>query len=214
MTSTTYNQMISHLPTYERTSAIINEILTAIALELNQIDLSAEENYEELFIDTAIQALKLHERDLNIEKDNLTTAQRRELVTAYFRATIEQVNEDAIKNVVSSFTNGDAEINNTAVDGVYEIRFLDSIGIPDNMQGLASALDIIVPAHIVIEYNYNYTIYSQLTHISYTGLTDLTYAELLVTIPSFDGTSYDELTAFSHVDLSNYTHAQIERGEI
>ena len=45
-------------------------------------------------------------------------------------------------------------MNSTEVIGVYEIKFIGTKGIPNNMDGLKKALDIVIPAHLGISYTF------------------------------------------------------------
>ena len=175
----THSRMIKHLPKYEQSNKLIVEILRAIAIELNSLTLKTEQNYSELFIDTAVKALALHERDLNIDKGTLNNRQRRELITAHYRAVLEQTTDETIKNVVSAFANGEVEINPTETDGVFEIKFVGIIGIPDNMQGLMNTLDVILPAHLDVIYTYIYNTWNDISVKTWDELSVKTWDELL-----------------------------------
>lgn len=170
--------MVKHLPAYERKNQLINEIIKATAIELNKLDIKTEENYAELFIDTAIKVLAIHERDLGIEKGALTDIQRRELITARYRVMLEQTTEETIKNVASAFSNGEVEINSTDTPGVYEIKFVGTIGIPDNMEGLISTLDIVIPAHLDVIYTYVYNTWDDIGNLTWNELETYTWNQV------------------------------------
>ena len=173
-----HTRMIKHLPKYERSNKLITEILRVTAIELMELNIKAEQNYSELFIDTAIKALTLHERDLNIGKGALTNRQRRELITAHYRAILEQTTDETIKNVASAFANGEVEINPTDTEGVFEIKFVSIIGIPDNMQGLMNTLDVILPAHLDVIYTYIYNTWDDISIKTWDELSIYTWDEL------------------------------------
>lgn len=175
----TYKRLIRHLPTYERKNTLLNEILKAVAIEMEKLKVDTEQNYAELFIDTAIKALDLHERDLNIQKNQLSIAQRRELVTARYRATLEQTTDETIENVAAAFSNGEVEINVTETEGVYEIKFVGTVGIPNNMSGLMNTLDIIIPAHLGVIYTYVFNIWSDIEYLTWEQVETYTWDELL-----------------------------------
>ncbi|MGE6513381.1 putative phage tail protein [Lysinibacillus sphaericus] len=174
----THKRLINHLPKYERSNTLIVDILKSVAIELGKLDVKSEVNYTELFIDTAIKALLIHERDLGISKSLISNQQRRELIIAHYRATLEQTTDETIKNVASAFSNGDVEINETDNEGVYEIKFIGTIGIPDNMQGLMNTLDIIIPAHIDVIYTYLFNVWGDISHKTWGGLEIYTWEEL------------------------------------
>lgn len=178
MTTVRYKRMIKHLPTYERNNTLINEIVKSIAVTLDEVKISNEKSYAELFIDTAERALTLHERDLNIPKDILSLQQRRELIMASYRATLDQTTEETIKSVASAFSNGEVEITETDVEGVYEIEFVGTIGIPDNMQGLMNTIDIIIPAHLDVIYMYTFNTHLDLSRFTHAQLANYTHKQL------------------------------------
>ncbi|AVK82463.1 hypothetical protein C3943_02320 [Lysinibacillus sp. B2A1] len=174
----THKRLIKHLPRYERTSELINEILKVIAVELGKLSVKEEQNYDELFIDTAIKALALHERDLNIPKGALSNQQRRELIIAHYRATLEQTTDETIKNVAAAFSNGEVEIKPTDVDGVFEIKFVGTKGIPDNMPGLMNTIDIIIPAHLDIIYSFIGNVWDNLAPLTWNRVGTYTWDEI------------------------------------
>lgn len=174
----THNRLINHLPKYERTNTLIVDILKSVAIELVKLDVKSEVNYAELFIDTSIKALSIHERDLGISKSLISNQQRRELIIAHYRATLEQTTDETIKNVAAAFSNGEVEINETADEGVYEIKFVGTIGIPDNMQGLINTLDIIIPAHLDVIYTYLFNVWGDISHKTWGELEVYTWEEL------------------------------------
>ena len=175
----THKRLINHLPRYERTNTLIVDILKSIAIEIDKLIVKSEMNYAELFIDTAIQALSIHERDLGISKSSINNKQRRELVIAHYRATLEQTTDETIKNVAAAFSNGQVEINETNTDGIYEIKFVGTIGIPDNMQGLMNTLDIIIPAHLDVIYTYLFNTWGDISIKTWGELEMYTWDELL-----------------------------------
>ena len=153
------NDLIKNIPSYERNSFLVNEIFTAASKIFESQFLNQKNADDEIFIDTAIRALQIHARDLGISiGSGLTLQEQRELIIAYYRAVLEQTNEESIKNVASSFSGGMVEINPTEKDGVFELKFVDIWGIPSNMDGLKSALDVIIPAHLEFVFKYSYVL--------------------------------------------------------
>lgn len=168
-------QLIKNLPSYERKNALINEILHAAAIKFDSLTTDQNENECELFIDTAIKSLFIHARDLGISiGSGLTLAEQRELITAYYRATFEQTNDETIKNVASSFSGGKVEINPTNKDGVFEVKFVDVLGVPSNMEGLKSALNVIIPAHLELVFKYSYLLIRDIEQMTLNDLETMT----------------------------------------
>lgn len=171
--------LIKSLPNYERKSLLINEIIRVSAEELSNLEIQNNHNNEELFIDTAVKALQIHAKDLGIKLgSNLSVRQQRELITAHYRASLEQTTEETIKNIASAFSNGEVEINNTDEDGVFEIKFIGSRGIPDNLEGLKEVITYTVPAHLMFIYTYVYNTHQDLARFTHAQLSTYTHQQL------------------------------------
>lgn len=160
-------RLLKNIPSYERESLIINEILNSISEEFESVEQKEIEKNNEFFIDTAVKALALHARDLGITIENfLTSKEKRELVVAYYRAILEQTNDETIKNVASSFTGGTIEIKSTTKEGVFGIAFTDIYGTPTNIENLRKALDVIIPAHLQFIFEYSYLLVRDVSKMS------------------------------------------------
>lgn len=173
------NRLIKSLPDYERKSRLLNEIVHAASVELEGLDEQNKQNREELFIDTAVKALQIHAKDLGITLGvGLTVKQQRELISAHYRASFEQTTEETIKNIAAAFSNGEVDINTTDTAGVYEIKFVGSIGVPDNVEGLKATIATIVPAHLMFVYAYTFNTWSMIAHLTWKEASNFTWNQL------------------------------------
>lgn len=171
--------MISYLPWYERSSRVFIEILRAYDKEFRKIEQELEVVERNTFIDTAIELLHIYERDLGIQaRDDLQYDQRREQISSRYRAAFDQTTEETIKNVAVAFSNGDVEVNKTDTPGVYEIKFVGTKGIPDNLDGLKEALNIIIPAHLALTYTFTYNVWDFVSKLTWGDCLDKTWDEL------------------------------------
>src|SRR5699024_7450898 len=131
-----------------------------------------------LFLDTAIELLPLYERDLGITIDsNLNYVQRRELISSRIRAVFDQTTEETIKNVASAYGNGEIDIYPSDTPGVYKIEF-SGIGVPNNIDGFTKTIDSIIPAHIEIEYVFQFNTWKQLQPYKWADTEGMTWDEL------------------------------------
>lgn len=173
-------KLVKSLPEYERKSKLINEILFAAAKELESLDQQNINNYDELFIDTAVKALQIHAKDLGITLGSaISVKQQRELITANYRASFEQTTEETIKSVASAFSNGEVEINNTNTHGVFEIKFVGRLGVPDNMEGLQQVISTTVPAHLMFIYTFIFNTWMAIETRKWEEFEHLTWDEIL-----------------------------------
>lgn len=151
------SSMLEYLPRYERKSQVFDSILNAYDKELRRLEQSLEIVRRNMFINTSIETLYLHERDLGIRSiKDLGYDQRREQISSRYISSFDQTTEETIKSVASAYSNGEVEVNRTDVVGVFEIRFIGAKGIPNNLEGLKEALDIVIPAHLGLTYKFTY----------------------------------------------------------
>ena len=149
--------MLNYLPPYEKKSVIFNAILNAYDKEFRALEQELDVVDRNMSLNTSIELLHIHERDLAIRNvEGLGYDQRREQISSRYRSSFDQTTEDTIKNVASAYGNGEVDVNKTLVPGVYEIKFI-GVGIPNNLDGLKQALDIIIPAHLGIDYVFTFS---------------------------------------------------------
>ena len=157
------SSMLEYLPWYERKSQVFDSILNAYDKEFRRLEQDLEAVERNMFLDTAIETLYLHERDLGIRSiKNLGYDQRREQISSRYRSSFDQTTKDTIKNVAAAYSNGEVEINLTDIRGLYEIKFIGSRGVPNNLEGLKVALDIVIPAHLGIDYVFTFSTWEDL----------------------------------------------------
>lgn len=181
-----YQEMVTMVPLYERKSKVFLEVFRSYDGEFKDLvqDVASLEN--DMFVDTAINSLTIYERDLGITStQGLQTSQRREQISSRQRASFDQTTEETIQAVAAAYSNGEVEVNPTSTLGVYEVKFIGSLGVPDNLDGLKKALDIVIPAHLMYTFTFSYVTYDQ-SKAMYTNyddltLTGLTYDQILVT---------------------------------
>ena len=172
------SNMLDYLPWYERESQVFNSILKAYDKEFRQLEQNLEVVERNMFIDTSIEGLNLHERDLGVNNvSKLGYDQRREQISSRYRSSFNQTTEDTIKNVASAYGNGEVEISLTDIEGVYEIKFIGK-GIPNNLDGLSKALDIIIPAHLGYEYRVAFNTWGVVRDNTWGGANTMTWNDL------------------------------------
>lgn len=175
-----YNtNMLRYLPTYERKSRTIQEIIKSYDREFRNAEQNLEVSKRNQQIDTAIENLWVFERDLGIRnRVSLNYQQRREQIISRNIASFSQTTEDVIKQVAAAYSNGEVDVNKTNVSGVYEIKFVGTRGIPDNLEGLKDAIDVTVPAHLQFEYSFVFNSWSFLANRTWEGVSGMSWNEL------------------------------------
>lgn len=174
-------EMIKYLPLYERKNGTIIQILIAADREFRNIEQRLEVTERNMFLDTAIESLRLFERDLGIETmPGLRYDQRREQIISRFISSFDQTTEETIKRVAGAYSNGVVEVDKTSVEGIYEIKFIGTRGVPNNMTGLKRALDIIMPAHLGLTYVFTFAPWEDLRNQTWGSVVTKTWNDLRV----------------------------------
>ncbi|UPW82717.1 putative phage tail protein [Lysinibacillus sp. Ag94] len=173
--------MIKYLPLYERKSTVFRTVLTADDREFRNTEQQLEIVNRNMFIDTAIEALPIYERDLGIKSiGTLRYDQRREQITSRNRASFDQTTKETIKSVAAAYSNGDVEVNPTKTPGIYEIKFVGTKGIPDNLNGLMQAIEIIVPAHLQFDYAYTFNVWEFASKRTWGDVRNITWDDIRI----------------------------------
>lgn len=174
-------EMRKKLPLYERKSGVFEQVLFANDREFRNLEQKLSVVERNLFLDTAIESLPLTERDLGIETvGTLRYDQRREQISSRYRAAFDQTTEDTIKSVAAAYSNGEVDVVQTDVAGIYEIKFIGTKGIPNNMAGLNKALDIIFPAHLGWSFKYSFTPWEEILHKTWGSVANMTWNDLRI----------------------------------
>jgi len=156
------NDLINYLPTYERNSVILQKLLLAEGLEIDEQEMIIEDLSNQMSISTATWALDIYEKALNIKTD-LTKAyeERRSVIKSKLRGT-GKVDKDLIKLVVDSYTNGNVDVG---FNGEIEVTFNDVKGVPPNMQDVQNSIENVKPAHLGIFYQFAYLLIKDIHNV-------------------------------------------------
>ena len=175
-----YNtNMLKQLPTYERKSRTIQEIIKSYDREFRNTEQQLVVVRRNQQIDTAIESLWISERDLGIRnRTTLNYQQRREQIISRNIASFSQTTEAVIKQVAAAYSNGEVDVNKTSIPGVYEIKFIGIRGIPNNLDGLKDAVEVVVPAHLQFDYAFIFNTWSFLANKTWGSVNRMTWDDL------------------------------------
>ncbi|MEY8188660.1 putative phage tail protein [Peribacillus simplex] len=78
------------------------------------------------------------------------------------------VNAALLKSVCESYVGGEVEVTETPSAHKISIKFIDSRGVPSNINDLKAAVAEIMPAHLVVEYTYRYLSWNEYDAFAWT----------------------------------------------
>lgn len=143
-------------PKFYRTSDFMANINAAIESEFMLLLEYIEKSRAEMRVSTATDMIEEWETSVALPRmGGLTIQQRRSRVLAR-RRQLSTTTVERIKAIISSYVGGTAEVIEKYAENTIPIEFIDIVGVPDNMNGLMEQLRCIVPAHLMLEYNYKW----------------------------------------------------------
>lgn len=159
--------LIDYMPSYYRDSKVFAELLKAFTDEINANNLSIADMENQLFVDTATWGLSVWEKQLGIYTDvSKTNEARREVIKAKMRGsgtcTIEM-----IKNTALAYTNAEVEVIESNALYTFAVKFVSVKGIPADIGAFKATIDTIKPAHLAYTVEYTYTVWSDLTALTW-----------------------------------------------
>ena len=160
--------MLSYLPLYYLSSRVMRSICQAVGTELDDARDALQAVFRQFYVDTADEwGIQIWEKELNLPAgDSETIDERRQRVKSQLRgygtATIKN-----IKAAAEAYDKGRIDV---AVDySQYTvIRFVDTTGVPSNLEDLKTIVRELVPAHLALSYEQNYFLWDDLDALNLT----------------------------------------------
>ncbi|GAW29173.1 YmfQ family protein, partial [Carboxydocella sp. ULO1] len=161
ITSVRGQEMLTYLPPYYETSRIIRAVLQAEGTEFDKLRQALDETLNQFFVCTATWGLDRWEKELGLPvTPDQPEAERRDKIVSRLRgygtATIA-----VVKQVAESYDKGAVNVVEDHAAYTITIRFVDTTGVPPNLDDLKTAVRAVVPAHLAIMYEYNFFIWDE-----------------------------------------------------
>jgi hypothetical protein len=161
MNSVRGQEMLSFLPGYYGRSRIMRSILDAQGAELDKLWEALDETLRQFYVTTATWGLEGWERELGIPADpEKPVEQRRSVILSKLRG-IGSVTPQLLKSVAEAYDGGTVEVYAQPGSYRFTVKFIDTLGVPDNLRDLQAAIEEIKPAHLAVDYEYRYLLIDQ-----------------------------------------------------
>ncbi len=153
--------MLTYLPRYYETSRVIRAILQAEGAEFDKLRQALNEILDQFFVRTATWGLDRWEEEVGLPvTPDQPEAERRDKIISRLRgygtATIR-----IVKQVAESYDKGTVDVIEDFAGYTVTIRFVDTTGVPPNLEDLKAAVRAVVPAHLDLKYEFNYFIWDE-----------------------------------------------------
>lgn len=155
-------EMFSYLPGFYENSRIMRYDMAAKGAELDAFYGALNETLDQFFVRTATWGLDRWESELGIATDQAKPLeQRRALVESKLRGA-GQFSGRLVKNVAEAYDGGTVDVTFQPAEWSFTIKFIDTIGVPPNLDDLKAVIEEIKPAHLAVEYEFSYLLIKDL----------------------------------------------------
>lgn len=154
--------MASYIPRIYETSRVMGSILQAEGEELERLRQALDSTLDQFFARKVTWGLDLWEEELALSPSpEQPFGERRDQVISRLRgtgtATIRVVQE-----VSEAYDNGKIDVIENHEAYTVTIQFIDTFGVPPNLENLLDAVRAVLPAHLDLQYEFNYFLWSDL----------------------------------------------------
>jgi hypothetical protein len=161
--------MLAYVPKFIQQVQAYKAVIDAQGAEFDTLRTNIEDILKQFYVETATEwGLDLWEQMLDLKSyAGKPLDQRRSRIISKLRG-MGTVTISLIKNVAESYVNGTVEVAENTSEYGFTIKFIDTRGVPPNLDDLKNAIEEIKPAHLAVEYKFRYLIWDELDNINTT----------------------------------------------
>ena len=169
--------LISRYPEFYAGSAEFVDIQNALEPEILALWERRDSVMDQLNVDTATWGLKYWEQSLGLAVDERADiGYRRSAVKSRIRGA-GTTTAAMIQNLAASYSNGEVEVIEHPEQFRIEIKFVNTVGTPPNIDDLTATLRSTLPAHLEWSYIITFATWNQRKTKTWDELSGLTWDE-------------------------------------
>jgi len=151
-----------YLPGYYSGVLEMKKLLDTEGLELDLLEMRVQDLLNQAYPGSATWALERYEKELQIAVDRSKPVDHRRSVILSKMRGYGKVSGAMIQNIAQAFDGGAMEVE--VASGQYRIiiTFVDTLGIPANLDDLKRALEDIKPAHMMLSYEFRFMLINEI----------------------------------------------------
>ncbi|NUU61283.1 putative phage tail protein [Paenibacillus agri] len=170
--------LMSYLPDYYLGVLEMEELQKSQAVECGQLIYAIEDSAAQLVVESATWGLWRFEKELGLSTDTSKSyASRREMIVAKRRGN-GTTTPEMIRRTASAFSGGDVKVVEVPNEYSFEVHFVGTLGVPQNMAGLIQMIEEIKPAHLSYSFVYTYTWWESLKALKWNTAAIKTWNQL------------------------------------
>lgn len=180
ITSPTGQDMLEQLPPYYEEIRETRVLVESEGKEFDDLKAAVNDVFDQYFVETGSWGLSRWEAEFGITPQaGQPDAQRRSVIRSRIRG-IGTVTVSLIKTIAEAYDGGLVDVSMQPAEYKFTVKFIDTMGVPPNLDDLKAVIDEIKPAHLAVQYEFTYYLYSDLTGSgkTYGELTGYTYDQV------------------------------------
>ncbi|MGG3454300.1 YmfQ family protein [Paenibacillus rhizolycopersici] len=171
--------MFSYLPGYYETSRIMQADMNAKGAEMDLLFAALDETLQQFFVRTATWGLDRWESELGIATElSKPLDQRRAVVESKLRGS-GKFSGRLVKSVAEAYDRGRVEVSFQPGEWRFTVKFVDTVGIPLNLDDLKAAIEELKPAHLAAIYRLSYLTIAEVEAMTIKQMESITQDKLL-----------------------------------
>ncbi|WP_136604676.1 YmfQ family protein [Paenibacillus dokdonensis] len=172
-------ELFSYLPGYYESSRVIKADMNAKGTEMDALFATINDSLDQFFVRTATWGLDQWEYELGITTDLAKPIeQRRALVESKLRGAGKFTGR-LVKNVAEAYDGGAVDVSFQPEVWSFTVKFIDTVGVPPNLDDLKSVIEEIKPAHLEVIYEFSYLLIRDINKVmTFNQLKQLPFSKL------------------------------------
>jgi Uncharacterized protein conserved in bacteria (DUF2313). len=170
--------LIDLLPEYYGISPQVVGIQDAFNYYAEVLKDAKADLFKQIHVETATWGLMNMEKSLGIKSDVSDPIEfRRERIYAKLRG-VGTITKAMIEHTAAAYSGGEVEIIEKPRTNSFAVKFVGTLGMPENMESLILTIEEIKPAHLSYTFEYVYNTHAVLSKFTYLHLSNYTYDQL------------------------------------
>lgn len=179
VTSESGKRMMGYLPPLYETSRIMKSTQDAMGVEIDMLWQALNEILDQRFARTATWGLDDWEEELGLTPaPDQPISERRDRIVSRIRG-YGTVTVQLVKEVAESYERGRVDVIPDPAAYTVTIKFIDTRGVPPNLQDLQAAVRAVLPAHLALRCEYTYNLVRDVARLTVAQAAAHTVAGLL-----------------------------------
>lgn len=205
-------ELFKLLPDYYENNKTMETLQGIVSAETDVLEEKLGFNIAQCFVETAVgKSLSRYEKILGLTTDTTKSDRyRRERIKSKM-VSAGTTTKSLVEHISSSYVNAEVEVRELFDEYGIVIKFVGTVGIPENLPDIKESIREAIPAHLRAEYEYVYNTYGSFRTMTHGQMTAYTHLQLR---GGRLGNRIELLQEYQHAELAQLTHKEIAKGEL